>query len=38
MFENVGFYGGAGIATALLVVVSVVPTMILQWRGYGWRP
>lgn len=40
MFENVGWGGGAGIAVGLMVAVSIIPTMILQWRGsrwhYGW--
>lgn len=37
MFENVGWGGGAGIAVALIVSVSVIPTIILQWRGSRWR-
>ncbi|KAJ5289325.1 uncharacterized protein N7443_009578 [Penicillium atrosanguineum] len=37
MFENVGWGGGAGIAVALMVSVSVIPTIFLQWRGSNWR-
>jgi hypothetical protein len=37
MFENVGWSGGAGIAVGLMVAASVLPTMVLQWRGSGWR-
>ncbi|KAL1981948.1 hypothetical protein VTN96DRAFT_2012 [Rasamsonia emersonii] len=37
MFENVGFYGSTGIATALTVRVSVIPTILLQWKGCTWR-
>lgn len=37
MFDNVGVANSAGIAAALLVAVSLVPTMILQWRGAIWR-
>lgn len=33
MFENVGWGGGAGIAVGLMVAVSIIPTMVLQWRG-----
>jgi hypothetical protein len=37
MFEFVGWAGGAGIAVALMVGVSVIPTILVQWRGAGWR-
>lgn len=37
MFETVGWGGGAGIAVALMVGVSVIPTIVLQWRGPDWR-
>lgn len=37
MFENVGVAKSAGVATALLVGVSLIPTMLLQWRGQAWR-
>jgi hypothetical protein len=37
MFTNVGLYGSAGITTGLLVAGSLVPTIILQWKGRGWR-
>jgi hypothetical protein len=37
MFENVGIAPSAGIGSALVVVVSVIPTIFLQWKGRGWR-
>jgi len=37
MFDNVGLYGSAGIAAGLIVAVSLVPTMILQWKGQNFR-
>lgn len=37
MFDNVGVAKSAGVATALLVGVSLLPTMLLQWRGQTWR-
>ncbi|KAJ5563807.1 hypothetical protein N7513_000049 [Penicillium frequentans] len=37
MFTNLGWNTGAGIAAALMVGVSVIPTMLLQWRGASWR-
>ncbi|KAJ5160758.1 uncharacterized protein N7482_007762 [Penicillium canariense] len=37
MFEEVGWVGGAGIAVALMVAVSVIPTIALQWRGARWH-
>lgn len=37
MFETVGWGGGAGVAAALMVGVSVIPTIILQIRGSKWH-
>ncbi len=37
MLQNVGFDGSAGITTALMVVVSLIPTAVVQWRGQRWR-
>lgn len=37
MFDNVGVAKSAGVAAALLVGVSLLPTMLLQWRGQAWR-
>ena len=37
MFETVGVAESAGVGTALIVGVSVIPTMILQWQGVSWR-
>jgi hypothetical protein len=37
MFDNVGVAKSAGVAAALLVGVSLLPTMVLQWRGQAWR-
>jgi hypothetical protein len=33
MFTNVGVANSAGIVAALIVGVSILPTMFLQWRG-----
>lgn len=37
MFENVGFNASAGIGVALMLAVSVVPTIIVQLQGHKWR-
>jgi hypothetical protein len=37
MFETVGIAPSAGVASALVVVASVIPTIFLQWRGKIWR-
>lgn len=37
MYVNLGWNTGAGIAVALMVGVSVIPTILLQWRGASWR-
>lgn len=37
MFENVGIAPSAGIGAALIVAVSIVPTIFLHWRGRFWR-
>jgi hypothetical protein len=37
MFEIVGWAGGAGIVVALIVGVSIIPTILLQWQGAAWR-
>lgn len=37
MFEAIGWAGGAGISIALIVGFSVIPTILVQWRGAAWR-
>ncbi|KAJ5676095.1 Major facilitator superfamily domain general substrate transporter [Penicillium macrosclerotiorum] len=37
MFETVGIAPSAGIGSALVVAVSVIPTIALHWRGQVWR-
>ncbi|CAI7651659.1 unnamed protein product [Penicillium glandicola] len=37
MFETVGVAPSAGIGSALVVLVSVIPTIFLHWQGKGWR-
>ncbi|KAJ5489533.1 hypothetical protein N7539_004423 [Penicillium diatomitis] len=37
MFETVGWAGGAGVAAAMMVVISVIPTIMLQFRGAKWH-
>lgn len=37
MFEHVGIAPSAGIGAALIVAVSIIPTIFLHWRGQFWR-
>ena len=37
MFENVGIAKSSGITTAMIVVGSVIPTILIQWQGKKWR-
>ncbi|XHF98333.1 hypothetical protein AWENTII_001889 [Aspergillus wentii] len=37
MFENVGIAGSAGVGSGMIVAVSVIPTLFLQWKGKTWR-
>ncbi len=38
MFTNVGVAASAGVTAALIVGVSILPTMLIQWRvGQRWR-
>eukprot|EP00136_Aspergillus_niger_P001056 XP_001389854.2 MFS multidrug transporter [Aspergillus niger CBS 513.88] len=37
MFDTVGIAKSSGVVTALLMGVSFIPTVILQWRGQKWR-
>lgn len=37
MIASVGLGASSGITTALIVGVSVLPTIILQWRGVFWH-
>lgn len=37
MFANVGVASSAWIATILMVAVSFIPTVPLQWKGRFWR-
>jgi hypothetical protein len=37
MFEEVGLRASAGIVTVLMIVVAVIPTILLQWKGNKWR-
>lgn len=37
MFNNIGLTGSTGVAVALLVGVSIIPTVLLQWKGAAWR-
>jgi hypothetical protein len=37
MFTSVGVAASAGVVTALIVGVSISPTMLVQWRGQKWR-
>jgi hypothetical protein len=37
MIANAGFAGSTGIAAALIVACSIIPTMLLQWKGAAWH-
>jgi hypothetical protein len=37
MFTNVGIGASAGVAAALLVGVSIIPTILVQKCGQNWR-
>lgn len=37
MFERVGIAASSGVGVALIVGVSVVPTIFLHWKGHAWR-
>lgn len=37
MIPQVGFGASAGIAAAMMVGVSIIPTAVLQWKGRLWR-
>jgi hypothetical protein len=37
MFTNIGVAASGGVAAALIIGVSVFPTMLVQWRGNKWR-
>ncbi|KAJ9134258.1 Mfs transporter [Pleurostoma richardsiae] len=37
MIEKVGLAASSGVATAMMVGIAIVPTMLLQWRGRRWR-
>jgi hypothetical protein len=37
MFANVGIANSAGVAVAVFVGASVLPTLFLQWKGNSLR-
>jgi hypothetical protein len=37
MFTSVGVAASAGVAAALIIGVSIFPTMFIQWRGKRLR-
>ena len=37
MFTNVGVANSSGISTALITGCSLIPTLLLQWKGGTWR-
>lgn len=37
MFAKVGVAASSGVGVALIVGVSVIPTLFLHWRGRAWR-
>ena len=37
MFTNAGLNGTAGIMVGLIVVISILPTIYIQWKGKAIR-
>ncbi|KAL6414493.1 mfs transporter [Ilyonectria robusta] len=37
LLAKAGLAPSAGIATGMIVGVTILPTILLQWKGYGWR-
>ncbi|CAK7229027.1 hypothetical protein SCUCBS95973_007078 [Sporothrix curviconia] len=37
LIEEVGLKDAAAVASGLLIAVSILPTMLLQWKGQSWR-
>lgn len=37
MIQNIGYNLSAVVATVMMVGVSIVPTMLLQWKGRKWH-
>ncbi|PYH95716.1 MFS multidrug transporter [Aspergillus ellipticus CBS 707.79] len=37
MFDSVGIANSSGVVTALIMGVSFIPTVALQWKGHLWR-
>jgi hypothetical protein len=37
MIEAVGLSKSIAVSTALILVVSILPTILLQWKGDSWR-
>lgn len=37
MFASVGVAASSGIGAGLMVGVSVIPTLLVHWKGRSWR-
>lgn len=37
MIGHVGLRGSAGVVVALIAGISMIPTMVLQWKGSSWH-
>ncbi|KAK4865071.1 hypothetical protein LT330_001694 [Penicillium expansum] len=37
MFDSVGIANSSGVVTALIMVASFIPTMLLHWQGNRWH-
>jgi predicted RND superfamily exporter protein len=37
MIAEAGYKATAGIVTAMIVALSVIPTLVVQWKGRAWR-
>lgn len=36
MFSSVGVANSSAVAAGLIIAVSIIPTIALQWRGKYW--
>lgn len=37
MFTGLGLGGSAGLAAGIICILSIIPTVLLQWKGKAWR-
>lgn len=37
MFSSLGYRGSAGLMVGIIIMVSIAPTVYIQWKGRGIR-